>query len=318
MSTARDEMRREAFTDYVRFSSAVGRVNDPADFIAFLRQTRFPNGELENLPKHAIILHDSRLEEFLDKLGIAPEHRRPLQTGVTDPNLIYVVTAPDRPPFLLNRGMPGGGAVATQAAELVALGATHLVHVGTCGLVGDTVPSGSVVASRAAFTDGSAALLARSEEEARGRVAYPDAALTERLIATLKARGDAVFPAASYTVPIFYFQPAALIVSLITGGLFPDGPTIGYFEMEEAAFFATCALMGAAGASLVVGSDRYRLAGDGTLTHQFEEDVDQDATELRILEAILDTFAALPATTTLPEEAREKADLTARPFDREH
>jgi hypothetical protein len=40
---------------------------------------------------------------------------------------------------------------------------------------------------------------------------------------------------------------------------------------------------------MVVGSDRYRLV-DGKMTHNFEEDVDQDAAKLVMIRAALRAF----------------------------
>jgi len=62
--------------------------------------------------------------------------------------------------------------------------------------------------------------------------------------------------------------------------------------MEQASFFQTCMLMGKRAASMVIGSDRYRLV-DGTLTHVFENDVDQDAAKLAMIRAALAAFKDL-------------------------
>lgn len=50
------------------------RVNDPADYIQFLKtEPRFKGCGLDGLPKLAIILHDAEAPEHLVRLGYAAE-----------------------------------------------------------------------------------------------------------------------------------------------------------------------------------------------------------------------------------------------------
>jgi hypothetical protein len=171
---------------------------------------------------------------------------------------------------------------ATQAAELGALGIESMVHIGACGLVGDTVETGSVVVSHGSFKDAGATMLSPTGADCSDPVARPDSDLTAVIEAKCSAAGLPHNVATGYTIPIYYFQPADLIYDLITGEAFPAGPPVGYFEMEQ----------GKRAASMVIGSDRYRLV-DGTLTHVFESDVDQDAAKFAMISAAIAAFKDL-------------------------
>jgi len=270
------------------------RVNQPAEYIAFLKtEARFKGCGLDDLPKHAVLLHDAEAQEQIVRLGYAVEDYRFVETGTTDPNVFWVIHGKSGDPdFVLNRGLPGAGGVATQAAELGALGIGSMVHIGTCGLVGDTVETGSVVVSHGSFKDAGATMLSPNAADCSDPVARPDSDLTAVIEAKCTVAGLPHNVATGYTIPIYYFQPAGLIYDLITGEAFPAGPPVGYFEMEQASFFQTCMLMGKRAASMVIGSDRYRLV-DGTLTHVFENDVDQDAAKLAMIRAALAAFKDL-------------------------
>jgi uridine phosphorylase len=246
------------------------RVNDPADYIAYLKtQRRFKDCTLDNLPRDAIILHDARVEEHLVRLGYSEADYRLIETGTTDPNALFVVYGRgEHPDFIVDRGLPGAGGIATQAAELGALGVKRMVHIGTCGLVGDEVKAGEIVIAKASYKDGGAVMLSEPVKGEIDPLAHSDAALTYALADALKKGGVGHHEAVGYTIPVFYFQPLALIHDLITGEAYPEGPKVGYFEMEEASFFETCRLMGLQGASLVVGADhRLQKAGGALAAH---------------------------------------------------
>jgi uridine phosphorylase len=272
------------------------RVNDPKDYIAYLKtQPRFKGCSLDSIPPSGIILHDARVEEHLVKLGYSESEYRLIATGTTDPNIMYLVHGHgDHPDFILNRGLPGAGGITTQAAELGALGVKRLVHIGTCGLVGDEVKKGEIVVAQASYKDGAAVMLTDSVDCEIDPLARADEALSTAIREALATDECHDGSSVGYTIPIFYFQPLKLIHDLITGEAFPSGPRVGYFEMEEASFFETCRQMGLQGASLVVGADRYRLEGD-KVTHAFEEDVDQDAAKLAMIKASLSAFKKLSA-----------------------
>src|SRR5438552_4085503 len=98
-----------------------GRVNDPAEYIAYLRsQPRFKRWPLTQMPKYGIVLHDTRLDDALSRVGYSESDYTAIQTGTTDPNLLYVVESRNgAPSFIVNRGLPGAGGIATQIGELV-------------------------------------------------------------------------------------------------------------------------------------------------------------------------------------------------------
>jgi len=270
------------------------RVNQPADYISFLKtEARFKNCGLDNLPKHAIILHDAEAREHIVRLGYAVEDFRFIATGTTDPNIMWLIFAKgNEPAFILNRGLPGAGGIATQAAELAALGIQNIVHIGTCGLVGARVKTGDIVISRGSFKDAGATMLSSGRTSHIDPLAHPDHDLTKAIESQLTSSQLAHSSATGYTIPIFYFQPARLIRELITGEAFPNGPQIDYFEMEQAAFFQTSLLMKIRAASMVVGADRYSLTNEG-LGHVFEDDVDQDHAKLNMIRAALKVFRAI-------------------------
>lgn len=273
-----------------RYSES-SRVNDPVDYIRFLRaEPRFRDCGLEALPKHGIILHDAEAPEHLVRLGYATEDVRLIETGTTDPNIMWLVHGKNhQPDFILNRGLPGAGGIATQAAELGALGIENIVHIGTCGLVGDRVTTGDIVLSLGSLKDAGATMLSPAHPNEIDPVAHPDSELTAAIKNQLTAQAPTYCTAIGYTIPIFYFQPADLIRDLITGDAFPSGPSVGYFEMEQASFFQTCKIMKKRAASMVVGADRYSLAG-GQLSHRFEDDVDQDGAKLKMIQIALAVF----------------------------
>lgn len=225
------------------------------------------------------------------RLGYSGSDCRQIETGTTDPNLLFLVRGRGGDPdFIINRGLPGAGGVATQAAELGALGVRKMVHVGTCGLVGDEVKAGAVVVARGSYKDGGAIMLSDPGDDGEiDPLAHSDEELTRALRESLAGDAEKCSDAVGYTIPVFYFQPLKLIHDLITGEVYPDGPKVGYFEMEQASFFETCRLMNVQGGSMVVGSDRYRLV-DGKVTHNFEDDVDQDAAKLAMIKAALRAF----------------------------
>jgi len=56
-----------------RYSESA-RVNDPVDYVKYLKnEPRFKGCGLDQLPKHAIILHDAAPNEHLVRLGYAIE-----------------------------------------------------------------------------------------------------------------------------------------------------------------------------------------------------------------------------------------------------
>ena len=257
------------------------RQNLPGSYIEYLKSSRFTHGELDHLPPYAILLHGDP-ETLLPLAGFPRSTWSTLELGTTDPSKLYVVRPPGGTPFLVDRGSPGGGGAATQVAELVALGARSVVHIGTSGLLGPAGDDAHVIVSRAAHKDGAAILLSADN----GLLAVPDLDLTTRLGRRLGPRS---LPMVGYTVPIYYFQPDALIEDLIAGDRFAGPARPQYLEMEEASVFATGALMGAATASLTAAADRYTVV-DGKLTHAFLDGEHVTASLVAAVRATAATF----------------------------
>jgi purine-nucleoside phosphorylase len=248
------------------------RVNSPADEIAWLKTHTLSHGELDDFPQAAIILYRREVARYLDALGYAG-HYTAFEYGFTVPCLVYVVRKPGEAPFAVARGMPGAGGVTVQAAELQAMGARKLIHVGTVGLLSADLSYGQVIISDGSYRDGAAFLLA---EDPHRQIERPDPDLAARLAAAATAAGTPPLRATGFTIPIYYFEPGGLMRDLLRiGG--PDRPR--YVEMEEAPFYAEARLMHVAAASIVVGSDRLEVR-DGRLAQGFW-DGDLDGLEMK-------------------------------------
>ncbi len=267
------------------------RLNKPAGYIDYLKtQPRFASGILDDFPRVGVILHDTRVLEHFILLGLPSSRVTRIETGTTDPNVLFVVYGESKQPsFVVNAGMPGGGGITTQAAELAALGVESIVHIGTCALMGDDVPPSSIVVSTGSYKDGAAVMLSRVRRGAIDASARPSRALRDRLVSELRALDVEPVLSHGYTIPIFYLQPSSLIKDLVLNRHLPGGEPVGYIEMEQSSLFALADRMGFRAASMVVGSDRYRLRGD-RLEHSYEEDFDQDEAERTMLRAALAAF----------------------------
>jgi len=247
------------------------RLNSPDDESDWLKRNHFTHGELDHFPEAAIVLHRVDVERYLKAIGFDGLYQS-LSYGFTYPGLIYVIRKPGTVPFAVARGLPGAGGITTQVAELRAMGASTIIHVGTCGLLSPDVPYGQLIISYCSYRDGAAFLL---DKVMGAQISRPDAALTAQIA---KAAADQNLPLAraiGFTMPVYYFQPGSILRDLlaITG---PDKPQ--FVEMEEAPFFSIARLMGIRAASIVVGSDRLE-AHDGKLAQRFWSG-DLDALEL--------------------------------------
>ncbi len=260
------------------------RQNEPASYIDYLKSSRFKHGELDHLPPYAILLHGDP-ETLLPTAGVDKSWWTTIELGTTDPSRLYIVRPPNGTPFMVDRACPGAGGAATQTAELIALGARYVVHIGTSGLLGPAGDERHVIVSRAAHKDGGAVLLSDDDQP----LATPDLNLTRSLGDRL---GTAALPMVGYTIPIYYFQPERLIKDLIAGDRFAGNARPRYLEMEEASVFATAKRMHAAAASLTVAADRYTVA-DGTLSHDFLDDGDVTTALVAALRATAATFARI-------------------------
>lgn len=272
------------------------RMNPPKGYIDYLRtQPRFRAGILDDFPPYGVVLHDTRVQEHLARIGVPSSQILPIRTGTTDPNLLLHVMDADKekPGFILNRGLPGGGGISTQAAELAALGVRYMVHIGTCAYMGDDIPSKRVLVSRGSYKDGAAVLLSQpARDGAIDPFARPDPTLSQMLFDAMGSKPYPPIWSGGYTIASFYHQPESMIRALVLNENLPGDESVGHLEMEQASFFELGRRMEYAAASLVVGSDRYRVV-DGELTHAFEEDFDQDAAEREMLRACIRVFRRL-------------------------
>jgi purine-nucleoside phosphorylase len=265
----RTDDRCGLLSEYYRFNTSTRQIL-PQDYVAYLRATRFTNGELDHLPPCAIILHCADVGSFLLSVGYATNQWTVLSTGTTDPNLLYVVRASSGSRFIVNGGLPGAGGISTQAAELSALGVKRIIHLGTAGFLGTLLAETNLIVSTGALKDGAAVMLSDATDGAIAKLAKPDPFLTQQITSVLERKGVSFQKANSYTLPIFYLQPSGLIAHLLSNS---SRARAQYIEMEEAPFYQTCILMHTSAASIVVGSDRYTLVG-GALKHDWLGDRD--------------------------------------------
>jgi len=255
----------------------------PKEYADYLK-TKF-HGQLDSVPMLAIIFYDRNIPEYLDSLGYKPADIKVVAIGETDPEVLYIVKPVGRhiPTFTITGGMPGAGGVCTQAAELGALGATAIIHIGTCGFLDTTIKADEVVLSKGSYNDGAAALLANVNHSAKATaLSYPDSVFTSQILSKLTQRHLAVKQLYGVTLPIFYYQPSGLINKILQD----DSPTKpSYIEMEGAPFFQTARLGKFRSASIVMGTDYYYLHGQ-TVKHYFV-DFNSKKLKLQVLRALL-------------------------------
>jgi purine-nucleoside phosphorylase len=260
---------RPILGEYSQFNDTSRQIF-PGEAIAYLKQTKFTNGELDHLPTLAIILHEANTGQFLKNAGYSTNEWTMLETGTTDPLELFVINATNGSRFIVERGLPGAGGISTQAAELSAMGVKSIVHIGTAAFLGGAIADSNIVISAGAYKDGGAVLLSDFENGKITPIARPQGPLTSKIESVLKGEGVRYQSALSYTIPVFYFQPTGLMEFLLhRSKRFQPG----YLEMEEAPFFQTCQDMHVAAASLVVGSDRYQMS-NGKLQHLWLGDTD--------------------------------------------
>jgi uridine phosphorylase len=280
-----------------RAHAAGERVIDPEGYIAFLRATRFRHGELDSLPRCAILLHDARPELFLARSRLAPVRPDTLTLGTNDPTTLYVVRrGAAGPGVIVTGGLPGAGGASSQVAELAALGVRHLVHVGTAGLLGPAVEWGALVVSDGSYKDGAAILLSGAAT-AGDPLARPDPALSAALRAALAAASRAAASRApargvGFTMPVMYYQPAGLVRWVLESPAFAATGRASFVEMEQGSVFETARRTGVRAASIVFGSDRYTVR-DGRLVHEFH-DLAADSLKLGAVDAALAAFERTP------------------------
>ncbi|MEK6153896.1 hypothetical protein WIW50_11575 [Flavobacteriaceae bacterium 3-367] len=258
------------------------RVNHPKGYINWLKTTPiFKKGELENLPKFCIVLHDSLIIEHLTLLGYTLRNYINIKIGATDPIEFYVLRESQTPfEFILMNGLPGSGGISTQVAELSSLGCKYFIHIGTCGLFNEDLDEGKIILSNGSLKDQAATLLSDNNEP----ISYPDNKFLNDFRMFLEAESIEHQQGLGITIPIFYHQPKKYLLPLI------ESQKYQFIEMEQSSFFETCKLNKTLGLSLVSGSDRYVLE-DGNLNHKYY-DLDQNRVKNEILLTCINYFKA--------------------------
>lgn len=254
-----------------------------SEYIAWFKRQRWYRGELDRVPETAIIVHDVRARVLLSFLPSSCQSTGMVTLGTTDPSELHMAWCGAHS-ILVTSGLPGAGGIATQVAELAALGVKRVVHIGSAGLLGPTIPDSTLVVSRGSVKDGAAILLSGGKGRG-GPIALGDSALADQLDHALEQAGLKHARGMGATIPVFYDQPESYIRWLLSGREFDASTRPSYVEMEEAPFFEQAHLSGVAAASIVVGSDRYALAGD-SLNHRFTE-LDQFEMEIEASRAAI-------------------------------
>src|SRR5262245_24612999 len=74
--------RNKPLSEYAAFNDSP-RAILPDDYVEYLKKEKFTHGELDHLPKGAIILHHDDVEGYLKQLGYGEGSWTKLQTGAT-------------------------------------------------------------------------------------------------------------------------------------------------------------------------------------------------------------------------------------------
>jgi purine-nucleoside phosphorylase len=289
LSKCSGKFEKKLLEEYYKYNDGK-RLIDPKEYISYLKSHFFIDGELDNLPDRAIILHDALAENRLAAFGY---DYSTIQTGVSDPNVMYIAKKNNGCDFILNKGLPGAGGIATQAAELYALGVKYIVHIGSCGLLGRNVSPDQLFLSEGSYKDGAAAMLSVPEKGEISILAKPSETLTKKLEASLSQSMVQYTKCCGFTTPIFYFQPAGMIKALIEGDIcFSKGnPRPVYIEMENASLFQTAEMCKGHAASIVYGVDRYFIK-EWNAEHEFL-DVNSLDQEMKAMEIAMHSFGRL-------------------------
>lgn len=259
-------MRQRRILDEYYLHNETPRHNLPSDYIKFLKtQPRFAHGELDDLPSTAIVLY-AYVPEVLEQLGYDKSSFTVHRIGTSTPSFLYVIRPIGKRGFCVVHGMPGGGGVSVQTAELIALGAKRIIHIGTCAYLGDSGNSDQVLLVNGSYMDGAGILISDYEKGLVPALAYSDRSLRLALERRLNERRIKWSHAIGFTTPVYFFEASGLHKSLLVDMKWDPRPQ--FLEMELGAFFATAKRMRVPSASMVIPSDRYRLT-NGELTHEF-------------------------------------------------
>ena len=162
----------------------------------------------------------------------------------------------------------GAPVAAVMLEDLIALGCRRVVSMGTTGGMDPTLVVGDLLVCTGAIRDeGTSHHYLPSDEPA-----VADAALTERVEAVLRERGEAYRTGRAWTTDAPYRETKEEVERHVADGV----PVV---EMEAAALFAVGQVRGAQVASLLVVSDVLSTL-DGTWVPEFHGDVVGDRLEL--------------------------------------
>lgn len=159
-------------------------------------------------------------------------------------------------------GAPGAAAV---VEELVAMGCTSIVSIGTAGALQPELAIGDlVVADRAIRDEGTSYHYAAPE-----KYAYPAPALTERLADRIEKAGVKATPGTTWTIDAVYRETVTEADAYRAQG-------VAVVEMEAAAVFAVCAYRGVQAAAAFTVSDSLSGAAWTPEFHRNEVDAGLD------------------------------------------
>lgn len=198
----------------------------------------------------------------------------------------YTGTYKGNPVSVQTTGM-GTPSLSIVVEELLRLGATRLVRVGTCGGIGRGIHTGDlVVATAAAPVDGSTRTYLHGDPYAP----VADFELTRALVDAAATKGVKAFVGPVATVDVFYNPDADYVSKWRARGILA-------FEMEAAALFLLASRAAAAGADV-------RAACALTVSDTLSEEETSEGTYLSLadLELATDTMieVALEAGASLP------------------
>jgi DeoD family purine-nucleoside phosphorylase len=197
----------------------------------------------------------------------------------------YTGTYKGKPVSVQTTGM-GTPSLSIVVEELLRLGATRLVRVGTCGGIGRGIHTGDlVIATAAAPVDGSTRTYLHGDAYAPAA----DFGLTRALVDAATARGVTPFVGPVATVDVFYNPDADYVSRWRSRGVLA-------FEMEAAALFYLSSRAAAAGADVraacaLTVSDTLSEEETSEGTYLSLEDLEK-ATD-RMIEVALEAGAAL-------------------------
>ena len=197
----------------------------------------------------------------------------------------YTGTYKGKPVSVQTTGM-GTPSLSIVVEELLRLGATRLVRVGTCGGIGRGIHTGDlVIATSAAPVDGSTRTYLHGDAYAPAA----DFGLTRALVDAATAKGVTPFVGQVATVDVFYNPDADYVTKWRSRGVLA-------FEMEAAALFYLASRAAGAGADV-------RAACALTVSDTLSEEETSEGTYLSLedLERATDRMieVALEAGTSL-------------------